>query len=158
MGFVLDQIDAIERERSQKDDALQRIRAWRESKNNKKNDTTPDRQVKTDEVGPAEAVEEERERGKGLMNREVEMVHPWPEWIELMERLVQQNYFDHKRKDEEKMVRDLGFDMSDVAAEEGVDFTRDWKTVQTACLNFGKDRFDILRFVDFLPYLHMHTT
>ncbi|KAK0599673.1 hypothetical protein LWI29_007501 [Acer saccharum] len=37
-----------------------------------------------------------------------------------MERLVKQNYFDHGRKDEDKIV-------------------------QTACLNFGKDRFDIWR-------------
>lgn len=78
------------------------------------------------------------------MNKKVELVHPWKEWIELMERLVQQNYFDHKRKDEDKLVEDLGFDMSEVV-EEGFDFTRDWKTVQTACLNFGKDRFDIFR-------------
>ncbi|GMH16755.1 hypothetical protein Nepgr_018596 [Nepenthes gracilis] len=48
------------------------------------------------------------------------------------------------RKDEDKMIEGLGFDMSEVA-EEGFDFTRDWKTVQTAILNFGRDRFDILR-------------
>ncbi|KAK4378953.1 hypothetical protein RND71_000815 [Anisodus tanguticus] len=78
--------------------------------------------------------------GGGLMSKKVELVHPWPEWIELMERLFQQNYFDHKRKDE-----DLGFNVADVAEDEGFDFTRDWKTVQTALLNFGKDCFDILR-------------
>ncbi|KAK1566949.1 hypothetical protein Q3G72_006411 [Acer saccharum] len=68
-----------------------------------------------------------------------------------MERLVKQNYFDHRRKDEEKMVRGLGFDDDLVVVEEngggddvGVDFN-DFKIVQTACLNFGKDRFDILR-------------
>lgn len=80
----------------------------------------------------------------------VELVHPWPEWIELMERLVHQNYFDHRRRDEDKMVQDLGIDVSEVdgvVEDVGVDFFRDFKTVQTACLNFGKDRFDILRFV-----------
>ncbi|PPD78875.1 hypothetical protein GOBAR_DD24195 [Gossypium barbadense] len=81
---------------------------------------------------------------------EVEMVHPWPEWIELMERLVQQNYFDHKRRDDEKMVEDLGFDMTNVFEEvkddAGIDF-KDYKTVQTACINSGKDQFDTLRFV-----------
>ncbi|TYG67129.1 hypothetical protein ES288_D05G053500v1 [Gossypium darwinii] len=69
---------------------------------------------------------------------EVEMVHPWPEWIELMERLVQQNYFDHKRRDDEKMVEYLGFDMTNVVEEvkddAGIDF-KDYKTVQTACIN-----------------------
>ena len=86
-----------------------------------------------------------RKKGK-----DVEVVHPWPEWIELMERLVQQNYFDHKRRDEDKMVEELGFDMSNVVDEVkddgGIDF-KDFKAVQTACINFGKDRFDILRFV-----------
>ncbi|PPE02412.1 hypothetical protein GOBAR_DD00543 [Gossypium barbadense] len=71
---------------------------------------------------------------------EVEMVHPWPEWIELMERLLQQNYFDHKRRDDEKMVEDLGFDMTNVVEEvkddAGIDF-KDYKTVQTACINVG---------------------
>lgn len=77
----------------------------------------------------------------------VEVVHPWPEWIELMQRLVKQNYFDHRRKDEDRMIEDLGFDASKFAAEDDkveLDFT-DYKVVQTACLNFGKDRFDILR-------------
>lgn len=80
---------------------------------------------------------------------EVELVHPWPEWIELMERLVQQNYFDHRRKDEDKMIEDLGFDhrYQDSRAggdAGGLDFSN-FKLVQTACVNFGKDRFDILR-------------
>lgn len=81
--------------------------------------------------------------------KEVEFVHPWPEWIELMERLVQQNYFDHKRKDEDGMMRGIGFDMSASSAVEEEDqlpdFARDFKTVQAALVNFGRDRFDILR-------------
>lgn len=83
----------------------------------------------------------------GLLNgtKEVELVHPWPEWIELMERLVQQNYFDHKRKDEEGMIENLGFNLPEMVEEQGFDFTRDFKTVQTAVLNFGRDRFDIMR-------------
>lgn len=81
------------------------------------------------------------------------MVHPWPEWIQLMERLVHQNYFDHRRTDEDRMVQDLGFDASEVVADvdddaAGFDFTKDFKSVHTACLNFGKDRFDILRLVE----------
>ncbi|KAM1387226.1 hypothetical protein PS1_033570 [Malus domestica] len=66
-----------------------------------------------------------------------------------MERLVQQNYFDHRRVDEDRMVQDIGFDPSEAVfpAEEdaqGIDF-KDFKAVHTACLNFGKDRFDIIR-------------
>jgi len=66
-----------------------------------------------------------------------------------MERLVHQNYFDHRRKDEDKMVQDLGFDSSEIVHDEGFDFTKDFKSVYAACLNFGKDRFDLLRYVDF---------
>lgn len=74
-------------------------------------------------------------------------MHPWPEWIQLMERLVHQNYFDHRRKDEDKMVQDLGFDPPEVVDDAEFDLTKDFKSVHAACLNFGKDRFDILRFV-----------
>ncbi|KAL4556298.1 hypothetical protein LXL04_038945 [Taraxacum kok-saghyz] len=147
MSFVFDQIDAIEKERSEKDETLQRIRAWRESKKEKQPIIEHEETLKhTNDVTVSGFKE------KGLMTKGVELVHPWPEWIELMERLVQQNYFDCRRKDEDKMISDSGF--GDVGAdggfmaevmEEGFDFTRDWKTVQTAGLNFGKDRFDILR-------------
>ncbi|KAL3516080.1 hypothetical protein ACH5RR_022982 [Cinchona calisaya] len=153
MSFVFEQIDAIEKERSQKDQTLQRIRAWRESK----------KQQPSPELSPGPAVVEPSEKevdlkkdenegnnaavgiSDGSKLREVELVHPWPEWIELMERLVEQNYFDHKRKDEEGMMENLGFNLSEMVEEEGFDFTRDFKTVQTAVLNFGRDRFDILR-------------
>ncbi|XP_076934760.1 uncharacterized protein LOC143601166 [Bidens hawaiensis] len=135
MSFVFDQIDAIEKQRSQKDETLQRIRAWRQSKKENQEQTRPDEEIR---------VLESKE--KGLLGKEVELVHPWPEWIELMERLAQQNYFDCRRKDEGKLISDSGLgDGGGFMAEEGFDFTRDWKTVQTAALNFGKDRFDILR-------------
>ncbi|GFY91939.1 zinc finger (Ran-binding) family protein [Actinidia rufa] len=151
MSFVFDQIDAIERERSHKDDALQRIRAWRESKKSKadQNDGASGfgaGESKPSELGSVRIGSSEMEVREKRGERKVEVVHPWTEWIELMERLVQQNYFDHRRKDEEKMVEDLGFQMpAEVVDEEGFDFTRDWKSVQTACLNFGRDRFDIMR-------------
>ncbi|KAL4376294.1 hypothetical protein GQ457_02G036160 [Hibiscus cannabinus] len=134
---------------SQSDDVLRRIRAWRESKyggNKECSEGEPAENESKVSVFTTDSMTElELLRQKG---KDVEVVHPWPEWIELMERLVQQNYFDHKRRDEEKMVEELGFDMSNVVEEvkddAGIDF-KDFKTVQTACLNFGKDRFDILR-------------
>ncbi|KAH7543059.1 hypothetical protein FEM48_Zijuj02G0143000 [Ziziphus jujuba var. spinosa] len=163
LSFVFDQIDAIEKERSQKDETLQRIRAWRESKKAQQQpdsglgfatDATAkdlDSNYTTSASAMADAkskpVAESDRRMFGVKN-EVELVHPWPEWIELMERLVQQNYFDHRRKDEDKMVQELGFDAAvgatTVSDASGLDF-KDFKTVQTACLNFGKDRFDIMR-------------
>ncbi|KAK8573493.1 hypothetical protein V6N13_009583 [Hibiscus sabdariffa] len=134
---------------SQSDDVLRRIRAWRESKyggNKECSEGEPAENESKVSVFTTDSVTElELLRQKG---KDVEVLHPWPEWIELMERLVQQNYFDHKRRDEEKMVEELGFDMSNVVEEvkddAGIDF-KDFKTVQTAYLNFGKDRFDILR-------------
>ncbi|XP_047339096.1 uncharacterized protein LOC124942607 [Impatiens glandulifera] len=156
MSFVFDQIDAIEKERSQKDDALLRIRAWRESKKNKTIEGTRT-EIESNQLGSSESMEVEstpvelegeevvvEKRGEGLLGRKLQLVHPWKEWIDFMERLVRQNYFDHRRKDEDKMIEDLGFRISD-AIDEGFDFTRDWRTVQTAVVNFGKDRFDILR-------------
>ncbi|GMG99721.1 hypothetical protein Nepgr_001561 [Nepenthes gracilis] len=161
LGFIFDQIDQIEKERAEKDEALQRIKAWRESKNSRQqaeNNVADSKRFENEQLRSGNSTAESKLGGnlidpslgglKGeqeeLTKKEVELVHPWPEWIEFMERLVQQNYFDHKRKDEDKMIEGLGFDMSEVA-EEGFDFTRDWKTVQTAILNFGRDRFDILR-------------
>lgn len=168
MSFVFDQIDAIERERLQKDDTLQRIRAWRQSKN------TAQQQQQNPETITSHNPEILSSRNEGLesgfrdnddsslnMNEsnsvllmkktEMEVVHPWPEWIELMERLVHQNYFDHRRRDEDKMVQDMGFDPHYAGNDDytGIDF-KDFKTVQTACVNFGKDRFDIFRFVVYI--------
>ncbi|RDY11308.1 Zinc finger protein VAR3, chloroplastic, partial [Mucuna pruriens] len=134
LSFVFDQIDAIEKERSQKHETLQRIRAWRQSNNTHQNDTQPE---------PEPALPADESPPEPPPKKEVEFVHPWPEWIQLMETLVYQNYFDHRRKDEDKMVHDLGFDPLQVA--EGFDFTKDFKSVHMACLNFGKDRFDVLR-------------
>uniref|UniRef100_A0A2N9GQU0 RanBP2-type domain-containing protein n=1 Tax=Fagus sylvatica TaxID=28930 RepID=A0A2N9GQU0_FAGSY len=158
LSFVFDQIDSIEKQQqtllSQKDQTLQRIRAWRQSKNPKIE--PPQSQShsqlgfgvrRNDNDGNAnlglEVVKEKKKEGMV-----VEVVHPWPEWIELMERLVGQNYFDHRRKDEDRMVKELGFDASEAVGWEddnvGIDF-KDFKAVHTACVNFGKDRFDIMR-------------
>lgn len=160
MSFIFDQIDAIEKERSQKDQTLQRIRAWRESKatrNPPVEDRKPESALGSGNFGGSDGNSEsalgmdERNEVEGLekKRKEIELVHPWPEWIELMERLVHQNYFDHRRKDEDKMVEELGFSASDLALEDdvGLDLSKDFKAVHTACLNFGKDRFDILRLV-----------
>ncbi|XP_027350284.1 uncharacterized protein LOC113861569 [Abrus precatorius] len=139
LSFVFDQIDAIEKERSQKHETLQRIRAWRESK------ITQPPQNEAQSESPVSA--DENPIPSEPMKKEVELVHPWPEWIQLMERLVHQNYFDHKRSDEDKLVHDLGFNSPEVADDDvaGFDLTKDFKSVHAACLNFGKDRFDILR-------------
>lgn len=136
LSFVFDQIDAIEKDRNSKDEALQRIRSWRETKQKKSED----------ETGVVHSVELETmvKKKESVFKKEVEVVHPWPEWVEFMERLAQQNYFDPRKKDEDKIIQDLSIDVASFP-EEGFDFSKDWIAVRTACLNFGRDRFDILR-------------
>lgn len=163
MSFVFDQIDAMERMRGAKDEALQRIRAWHQTKQQRQQQQQrldgPDgdgsaggigsEAVSAAGVGRSEAAEEKgtvmEHEGRNVFKKEVELAHPWPEWIELMELLVKQNYFDHRRFNEDQVVKDLPIDLSGIAEDVGFDFTRDWATVRTACLNFGRDRFDILR-------------
>jgi hypothetical protein len=161
LSFVFDQIDAIDKQQhqivSQKDQTLQRIRAWRQYRK-PLTDPPPQSEPEPSQLGLGlnsndkdaanSMVKEEEEKKKKAV---VEVVHPWPEWIELMERLVGQNYFDHRRKDEDSLVQELGFDAAEIPGvdDPGIDFTKDFKAVQTACLNFGKDRFDIIRFVVF---------
>lgn len=178
MSFVFEKIDEIEKERAEKDDALQRIRAWRESKKkNKESDDGSVNNLENEKLGlgfsgtGTDGGEEIRnldgdvdvaavgglEEGKkvGLMKKEIELAHPWPEWVALMERLVHQNYFDHRRKDEDQMIECLGsIDVPGFAEEEGFDFTRDWKTVHAAIINFGKDRFDLLRYLFLLLFMN----
>ncbi|XP_026449411.1 uncharacterized protein LOC113349629 [Papaver somniferum] len=159
MSFVFDQIDAIEKERNIKDEALQRIRSWRDTKKDEvKNENAKERhtpkmfdemsQTRVNSLDDNELLgtEEEEERKKkekaSLIKKEIEIVHPWPEWIELMERLIQQKYFDHNSNgDEDKIAQEnVAID-----AEDGFDFTRDLTTVRYAFVKFGRDRFDILR-------------
>lgn len=171
LSFVFDQIDAIEKRHSEKDETLERIRAWRQSKQTHQLKTPsssatqdPDpREVESvvpneELVSCAVAEPEPTQINSGELSKEkgvVELVHPWPEWMELMERLLKQNYFDHRReRDEEEMVNSLGIDVSNVGLGEeekiGVALFQDFRAVQNACINFGKDRFDILRFVHIL--------
>lgn len=144
MSFVFDQIDAIERERNEKDETLRRIRAWREKKHRAEADDQPAAAA----AAPSPSRAEVAARENVLSGKEVELVHPWPEWVEFMELLMRQNYFDHRRRDESRSIPNLvdgGDDGLPLFSEEGIDFTRDFATVRTACVNFGRDRFDILR-------------
>lgn len=63
----------------------------------------------------------------------VEIFHPWPEWVELMESLLKKDYF-------------VG------GAENGFHFSRgdmglkESNRIRTGCLNFARDRFDLIRY------------
>ncbi|KAJ6775534.1 ZINC FINGER PROTEIN [Salix purpurea] len=121
------EFDATERERAEKLQTLQKIRAWRQSKDTPREElqetvAAPNQEFdgaqKTAMIDSQNEKPESGLRDDGdssvdfeesclieLKRKKVELVHPWPEWIELMERAV-----------------------------------------QTACINFGKDRFDIFSF------------
>ncbi|KAH7654976.1 Ran binding protein zinc finger-like protein, partial [Dioscorea alata] len=138
LSFVFDHLDSLDREREAKDQALQRLRSWHQSHPPQPLVSTPD---------PPLEDKEKEESVADVFKRDVELVHPWPEWIELMERLAGQKYFElgTKPKDEEQFAKDVGIDLSGIRDETGYDFSRDWITVRNACMNFGRDRFDILR-------------
>ncbi|KAJ0075260.1 hypothetical protein Patl1_34346 [Pistacia atlantica] len=131
MSFIFEQIDQIEKQKHENDETLQRIRAWRQSKQQQNQETVTTRKVQNPEV--ISSVKESRERYSAekqvLVRNEVELVHPWLEWIELRERLVKQNYFDHRRKDEDKMVKDLGFEDGVEESDVGIEFVK--------CLQLG---------------------
>ncbi|CAI0460045.1 unnamed protein product, partial [Linum tenue] len=169
ISFLSDQIDAIERERAEKHETLQNIRTWRRSKTDNQQlqnqELREEPSFRKPEVVVVTTVssshDEESDAGYGFdvssSGSGVELgtvLHPWPEWIELMQRLALQNYFDHQSTEEDEMVESLGIDdgFEDVKAsveknEKGIDFAKDFRTVQNAFVNFGKDRFDILRLV-----------
>ncbi|KAG6505227.1 uncharacterized protein LOC121985921 [Zingiber officinale] len=162
LSFVLDQIDSIDRDRADKEAALQRIRAWHQAKAAPPpspspplpsppsiDDGTPmdpaPRATDQNEIFHAPTDTSTDGSMRDVLRQEVEVVHPWPEWIELIERLSQQNYFDFRRTDEERVAANLSIDLSSIKEEVGFDFSRDWTAVRNACSNFGRDRFDILR-------------
>ncbi|PKA59284.1 Zinc finger protein VAR3, chloroplastic [Apostasia shenzhenica] len=150
LSFVFDQIDALERQRdiAAKDEALQRIRAWRQAKHPSPPAISSPPTVSDGGAGGSDSqitgVADAEDVGMAeLFKREVEVVHPWPEWIEFMERLARQNYFDYRRVEEDRVAENAGIDLSGVKEEVGLDLTRDWAAVRTASMNFGRDRFDI---------------
>ncbi|CAH2046753.1 unnamed protein product [Thlaspi arvense] len=164
LSFVFDQIDAIEKRHSEQDETLERIRAWRQSKqpnqaiipSSSSSSSSSQQDPDPGEIESTGSIEEPAVSTGELSNGNsvVELVHPWPEWMEFMEILVKQNYFDHRRQrdEEDEMVHSLGMDVSSsnlgLGGEEkngGAALFQDFRAVQNACINFGKDRFDILR-------------
>ncbi|KAM3224157.1 hypothetical protein ACQJBY_057516 [Aegilops geniculata] len=170
LSFVFDQLDALDRNRSSdlsaRDAALRRIQSWRRPAPPPPDAPPPPPPPRPEPGGQPEKVVEAAAATVGqevaadgldsmsvadVLRREVELVHPWPEWIELMERLAQQRYFDlggggaGGAGEESRLAAAVPMDLSEVAEESGFDFSRDWTTVKNACMNFGRDRFDILK-------------
>ncbi|KAL9324907.1 hypothetical protein ACSQ67_005552 [Phaseolus vulgaris] len=62
----------------------------------------------------------------------LQISHPWPEWVQLIKCLLHKGHFLHE---EGNLFRNTALDAKDCNA------------IRTACLNFGRDHFHILRFL-----------
>ncbi|MQL99169.1 hypothetical protein Taro_031889 [Colocasia esculenta] len=67
-------------------------------------------------------------RGEGGGAEEVEISHPWPEWVGLMEKVLRGGYLDR-----------YGVRRGSATA------SKDANRVRTACLKFARDRVDLIR-------------
>ncbi|XP_043705797.1 uncharacterized protein LOC122655617 isoform X2 [Telopea speciosissima] len=61
----------------------------------------------------------------------VQISHPWPEWMDLMERLLKTGYFRDKEDPFER--GEMGIENSN--------------KIRTACLNFARDRLDLIKYL-----------
>lgn len=71
------------------------------------------------------------ERNKALEST-VQISHPWPEWVDLMECLLRKGYFDGNENPFNSKSDEMG---SKVA-----------NSIRTACLNFARDRYSLIRY------------
>ncbi|XP_008777784.2 zinc finger protein VAR3, chloroplastic [Phoenix dactylifera] len=89
---------------------------------------------------PVRAPERGREEGKEAAaasaggGREVEISHPWPEWVELMESLLKKGYLDRTAFQRASPVSSLSA-------------SKDSNHIRTACLNFARNHFDLIRYL-----------
>lgn len=64
------------------------------------------------------------------MESTVQISHPWPEWVDLMELLLKRGYFEAGGNPVGN--KELG--------------SKDASCIRTACLNFARDRFGLIRY------------
>ncbi|EEE67000.1 hypothetical protein OsJ_23911 [Oryza sativa Japonica Group] len=139
LSFVFDQLDALDRSRfsdhSARDAALRRIQSWR-------------RPAALPEVLPAEGGARPAPEPGEPVKKEPEAVDvAGKEELERMS-VAEQKYFDlggTGGADEGCVAAAVPMDLAEVTQETGFDFSRDWTTVKNACMNFGRDRFDIVK-------------
>lgn len=67
---------------------------------------------------------------ESVEDRSVQISHPWPEWVDLMESLLKTGYFEGGGNP---------FRNGDLGRKES-------KLIRTACLNFARDRYDLIRY------------
>ncbi|CAL5400036.1 unnamed protein product [Camellia sinensis] len=70
------------------------------------------------------------DQSNSMKKCKIQISHPWPEWVELMEQLCKNGYFE-------------GIGNPYLKGELDV---KDANRIRTACLNFARDRFDLMRY------------
>ncbi|PON75294.1 zinc finger protein [Parasponia andersonii] len=78
--------------------------------------------------------ESESDEGPSPLKAEdsfVQMSHPWPEWVDLMECLLRRGYFEGDRN----------------PFRNGQVGLRESKCIRTACLNFSRDQYNLIRYL-----------
>ncbi|KAI3946481.1 hypothetical protein MKX01_017697 [Papaver californicum] len=102
----------------------------------------PNVETVEDRIGKESFREEEEEvlNKEGFSESEILLIepqdnnisHPWPEWVNLMDHLLKKGYF--YERDE------YPFGQNEMSS-------KDSNLIRTACLNFGRDRFDVIRYL-----------
>lgn len=87
--------------------------------------------------------DDEEEKGGQASSAQVEICHPWPEWIELVDRLVEGKYLSPKGANEGEANDDV--DVADEVRGGNEEDVRVLKSLRSACKRFGRERFDIIR-------------
>ncbi|RZR99536.1 hypothetical protein BHM03_00029101 [Ensete ventricosum] len=75
---------------------------------------------------PEESSTPARGRGAGGV---VEVSHPWPEWVQLMEHLLRKGYLDRS-----------ALRVGDASSSSSLSASKDSNLIRTACLYFARDR------------------
>ncbi|GLJ53753.1 hypothetical protein SUGI_1147060 [Cryptomeria japonica] len=169
LSFVVQALENIQKQKTDKLASHEKLRAWRErhtgilsSSDSTSNNTSIEGSVE----GRVQIEKDLTAAGQGFDNQLIvpassgEIVHPWPEWIDLIERLAKQRYFDKTRFRKEDEDYDILENLSagecsssvshkddeNLAALNGdFDVFKDINSVRKAFLDFGRDRYDILR-------------
>lgn len=88
--------------------------------------------------------DEVEEMERRASSTQVEICHPWPEWIEFVDRLVEGQYFSLRRANVGEANDDDDDVVDDVRGGNEED-VRVLKGLRSACKRFGRERFDIIR-------------
>lgn len=65
-----------------------------------------------------------------LKTSNAQILHPWPEWVDLMKKLLRNGYFD---------------EIGNPFSNDGVLSNKEANCIRTTCLNFARDQYQLIR-------------